>query len=98
LSAFRPPTTDQEWAAYLAGSSDPDNYSLALRLDLVERLKLRRRLNPEETELFELLQRVNEQELAFLRSPTSYKLKHDRPCWPRWHWPAALEALFLRTH
>ena len=91
------PTTDEEWAAYLRGSADPDDQSLALRLRLVERLKQRRRLNLREAQLFELLQRVNAVELDFLKAPTSYRITHDRPAWPRWHWPEELEALYHRT-
>jgi hypothetical protein len=90
--------SDQEWAAYLRGSSDPDDQSLALRLALVERLKTRQRLNQREAKLFELLKGMNKAELDFLKAPTVYKLAHDRPAWPRWHWPPDLEELFLRTN
>jgi hypothetical protein len=89
--------TDQQWADYLLTSSDLDDQSLALRLRLVDRLKERRRLNQREAQLFELLQAMNKAELDFLKAPTAYKLAHPRPCWPRWHWPDDLQALFQRT-
>jgi hypothetical protein len=63
----------------------------------VDRLKQRNRLSPTEEELFELLQRVNTVELDFLKASTAYRLEHDRPCWPRWHWPEELEELFCRS-
>ena len=44
MSSIRP-TIDEEWAAYLRVSAEPDDQSLALRLRLMERLKQRRRLN-----------------------------------------------------
>ena len=88
--------SDQEWCEYLSSSSDPDDASLALRLGLVERLK-KRRLNRREAQLFELLQSRNAVELAFLKQTTAYRISHDRPCWPRWHWPEELEELFCRS-
>jgi hypothetical protein len=46
-------------------------------------------------QLFELLKGINAAELDFLKAPVAYRIAHDRPCWPRWHWPRELEELYL---
>jgi hypothetical protein len=92
--------SDTEWAEYLGTSSDPDDQSLSARLRLVQCLKAKageRVLNQREEQMLELLQGMNATELGFLRQSTSYRLRNDRPCWPRWHWSEEVEALYHRT-
>jgi hypothetical protein len=99
LMSARPPTTDQEWAEYLRGnSSDPDDQSLAMRIGIVEYLKAKTEpLKEREEYWLALLQTINAKELKFLRATTRYRLRHERPCAPRWHWPRELEELFRQS-
>jgi hypothetical protein len=92
------PRTNEEWASYLSGSSDPDDQSLAIRIGLVGRLKAKRELlNRRDAQLLQLLERMNAVELYFLKQPSSYRISHARPCWPRWHWSEELEDYFHRS-
>ena len=97
MSSIRP-TTDEEWAAHLRTSFDPDDQSLAMRMCLVEWLKAKEgRLNQREAHWLELLQGINAVELGFLKQSTAYQIADDRPCLPRWRWPSELEVLFCRS-
>jgi hypothetical protein len=81
------PTTDQEWAAYLSDSSDPDDQSLAARIRLLEELQAKGPpFTQRQAQFMEVANEINRRELAFLKRSSAYRISHDRPCWPRWHW------------
>lgn len=56
------------------------------------------RLNQREEQMLALLEGINKAELDFLKETPGYRVRNARPCWPRWHWPSELEALYHRTN
>jgi len=83
--------TDEEIIAHFRRCSiDPDDRSLVDRVDRLAELKAQDRLSEAEERLVRMLEAANERELYFLRQNTAYRISHERPCWPRWHWPPEL--------
>lgn len=89
--------SDGQWAEYLGTSSDPDDRSLCARLRIVEYLNAKEQLDQSEQSWLVRLQAVNKRELEFLKRASRYRIRHERPCWPRWHWSSELEELYHRT-
>jgi hypothetical protein len=82
--------TDEELIDCLRDSRDLDDHSICVRYDILTWLKQKRVRTPTEQKWIGILEELNRCELHFLHAPTSYRIRHPRPCAPMWHWPPEL--------
>lgn len=90
--------TDLEIIEHLRSSSDPDDQSIVQRYAILEWLRSKPEPSRTEQKWLGILERINREELDFLHAPTAYKIEHERPCFPKWHWPQELLILGQQRH